>query len=192
MDSLLISAGVVGIAEIGDKTQLLALVLAARFRAPLPIILGILLATIANHALASLLGIAVADWLESDALKWALGASFIGMGLWTLKPDRLGEDEANPKVRYGAFLTTLVVFFFVEIGDKTQIATMALAAQFQDLLLVTLGSTLGMMAANVPVVILGDFAADRMPLGTIRKLAAAAFVSLGAIVCLEAAGVLLM
>lgn len=192
MDSLLISAGVVGIAEIGDKTQLLALVLAARFRAHLPIILGILLATIANHALASLLGIAVADLLESNALKWALGASFIGMGLWTLKPDRLGEDEANPQVRYGAFLTTLVVFFFVEIGDKTQIATMALAAQFQNLLQVTLGSTLGMMAANVPVVILGDFAADRMPLGVIRKLAAAAFVSLGGIVCLEAAGVHLM
>ena len=188
MESLLVSTGIVALAEIGDKTQLLALLLATRFRAPGPIILGILVATLANHALAAAVGIAIADWLQSAALQWALGLSFIAMGLWALKPDRLDPDEAAPRPRYGAFLTTLVTFFLVEIGDKTQVATMALAVQFQDLLLVTLGSTLGMMIANVPAVLVGDLAATRLPLKPIRIAAAAAFIVLGALACLQAAG----
>jgi Ca2+/H+ antiporter, TMEM165/GDT1 family len=188
MESLFVSAGVVALAEIGDKTQLLALLLATRFRAPLPIILGILVATLANHAVAALLGVVVADWLQSPALRWALGLSFVAMGLWTLRPDRLDRDQA-PAPRYGPFLTTLVAFFLVEIGDKTQVATMALAVQFQHLLLVTLGTTLGMMLANVPAVLLGDLAASRLPLKAIRLTAAALFVALGGFVCLEAAEV---
>ncbi|MEZ5669976.1 MAG: TMEM165/GDT1 family protein [Alphaproteobacteria bacterium] len=191
MESLLVSTGVVALAEIGDKTQLLALLLCARFRAPLPILAGILIATVANHALAALLGTAVGDWLQSEALQWGLGAGFVLMGLWTLKPDRLDGDSAGPADRYGAFLTTLVAFFLVEIGDKTQVATMALAARFQDIAMVTVGTTLGMMAANAPVVALGGFAADRLPLRTIRLAAAALFGALGALVCLEAAGVAL-
>jgi Ca2+/H+ antiporter, TMEM165/GDT1 family len=186
MESLIVSTGVVALAEIGDKTQLLALLLATRFRAPVPIILGILVATLANHALAALVGVAVADWLQSPALRWALGLSFVAMGLWTLKPDRLDPDQA-PKPRYGPFLTTLVAFFLVEIGDKTQVATMALAAQFQDLVLVTLGTTVGMLLANVPAVLLGDLAASRLPLKPIRLAAAALFIALGAFVCLQAA-----
>ncbi|MGF1626071.1 MAG: TMEM165/GDT1 family protein [Alphaproteobacteria bacterium] len=188
MESLLVSTGVVALAEIGDKTQLLALVLATRFRAPVPIILGILVATLANHALAAVAGIAVAGWLQSAALQWALGLSFIAMGLWALKPDRLDPDQAPKTPRYGAFATTLVAFFLVEIGDKTQVATMALAAQFQELLMVTIGTTLGMMIANVPAVLIGDLAAARLPLKPIRIAAAAAFIVLGVIACLRAAG----
>ena len=189
MESLFVSTGVVALAEIGDKTQLLALLLATRFRAPVPIILGILAATLANHALAALIGVAVADWLQSPALRWALGLSFVAMGLWALKPDRLDPAEAPGRPRFGPFLTTAVAFFLVEIGDKTQVATMALAAQFQDLVLVTLGTTLGMMLANVPAVLLGDLAATRLPLKPIRLAAAALFILLGGFVCLQAAGI---
>jgi putative Ca2+/H+ antiporter (TMEM165/GDT1 family) len=188
MEAFAASTGVVCLAEIGDKTQLLALVLATRFRAPAPIVAGILVATLANHALAALAGVAVAEWLQSPALRWALGLSFVAMGLWTLEPDRLDADEAPAKPRYGPFLTTVVVFFLVEIGDKTQIATMALAAQFQDLVLVTAGTTLGMMLANAPAVFAGNFVALRLPLKAIRLAAAALFIVLGAFVCLEAGG----
>ncbi len=186
MEAFLVSTGVVAIAEIGDKTQLLALLLSARFRRPLPIILGILASTVANHAIAALLGITVADWLKGEAFQIALGVSFIAMGLWALKPDTL-EDSEKERIGGGsAFLVTLVAFFLVEIGDKTQVATMALAAKYQSLVWVTAGTTLGMMLANVPVVLLGDKAATKLPLKTIRLVAAAIFVVLGAYVLIQA------
>ena len=188
LETFLVSTGVVALAEMGDKTQLLALFLAARFRRPWPIILGIFVATVANHGVAALLGVALADWLNGDLLKWLLGAGFIVMGLWALKPDTLEEGEVAQVRRRDAFLATLVAFFCVEIGDKTQIATMALAARFQDLFQVTLGTTLGMMLANVPAVLLGGFIADRLPLQTLRISAAAIFVLFGCVVLLEAAG----
>ena len=189
MEALLVSTGVVALAEIGDKTQLLALLLAARFRRPLPIIAGIAVATLANHACAAFAGAAAASLLQGTAFRWALGLGFVAMGLWTLKPDRLDEAEVGPAAGRGAFLTTLVAFFLVEIGDNTQVATVALGAQFHAVLLVTLGTTLGMLAANVPVVAAGNFAADRLPLAAIRRVAALLFVVLGLAVMLEAAGV---
>lgn len=186
MQSFLVSTGVVAIAEIGDKTQLLALLLSARFRKPLPIIAGILAATLVNHGLAALLGIAAADWLRGDAFQWALGLSFIGLGLWALKPDTLGEGEKRRAAGASAFLVTLVAFFLVEIGDKTQVATMALAAQYQDIFWVTAGTTLGMMLANVPVVLVGEAAATRLPLKAIRMAAAGVFILLGLMVLVRA------
>lgn len=186
MESFLVSAGVVAVAEIGDKTQLLALLLSARFRKPVPVILGILAATLANHALAALAGMALASWLRGDVFQWALGASFILMGLWALKPDTLEETERQRTTGASAFLVTLVAFFLVEIGDKTQIATMALAAKYQSLVWVTAGTTLGMMLANVPVVLVGEAAASRLPLRAIRIAAACIFMALGAMVLLKA------
>jgi len=188
LETFLVSTGVVALAEMGDKTQLLALFLAARFRRPWPIILGILLATVANHGVAALLGVAVADWLKGDILNWILGVGFVVMGLWTLKPDKLEEGEVAQVRRRDAFIATLVAFFLVEIGDKTQIATVALAARFQDVFHVTLGTTLGMMLANVPAVLLGGFVADKLPLQALRVGAAVVFVLFGAVVLLEAAG----
>jgi Ca2+/H+ antiporter, TMEM165/GDT1 family len=190
MEALLVSTGVVALAEIGDKTQLLALLLAARFRRPVPIILGILVATLANHACAALLGATVAGLLQGELFRWLLGGSFIAMGLWTLVPDKLDDDEtkAGPVERWGPFLATTVAFFLVEIGDKTQIATIALAAQFHSVLLVTAGTTLGMMAANVPAVLIGGFAAARLPLATIRAVAAGLFIVIGLLILLEASG----
>ncbi len=178
MDSFLISAAVVAVAEIGDKTQILALLLAARYRAPLPIILGILLATLANHALAALLGASLADWLGPEALRWILGVSFLAMAAWMLVPDSL-EGEPRLTGRLGPFLATLFAFFLVEIGDKTQVATVALSAKFDAPLVVTLGTTLGMLLANVPAVLLAGFAAERLPLKTIHAVAAALFALLG-------------
>jgi putative Ca2+/H+ antiporter (TMEM165/GDT1 family) len=178
MDAFLSPTALVALAEIGDKTQLLALVLAARFRRPLPIILGILFATLANHALAALLGATAAAWLTGPWFKPAIAIGFIAMGLWTLIPDKLDEDEA-PKPRYGAFLTTLVAFFLVEIGDKTQIATIALGARYESVLAVTAGTTLGMLLANVPVVMLGDALIKRVPLKAVRIAAALLFVGMG-------------
>lgn len=189
MGGFLLSTAVVAIAEIGDKTQLLAFLLAARFRAPVPVIFGILGATLANHALAAVAGVTLAAWLQNSALTWALGLSFLVMALWTLKPDHLEEKELPQRRRWGAFLATLVAFFFVEMGDKTQVATMALAAHFQHLLAVTAGSTLGMMLANVPAVLLGDRAAGRLPLRTIRSGAACLFAVMGVAVLLQASGV---
>ena len=178
METLLVSTGVVTLAEIGDKTQLLALVLALRYRAPLAISLGILGATLANHALASLLGVAAADFLTPELLRWVLGLSFIGMGLWSLWPDRL---DSAPKAgrNLGAFLGTLIAFFLVEIGDKTQLATVALAARYDSVVLVTAGTTLGMMIANVPVVIAGQMMGTRVPLKLVRRIAAVMFLVLG-------------
>ncbi len=179
MDAFLVSAGVVAIAEIGDKTQLLALVLAARFRKPVPIIFGILIATLANHGLAAGVGAAVAAWLGGDVLRWILGVSFLAMAAWTLVPDTVDDEDVKTKRRFGPFVATLIAFFLLEIGDKTQVATVALAAQFQDLLLVTAGTTAGMMLTNVPAVLLGEVAATRIPLRLVHTVAAGLFAVMG-------------
>ena len=154
MEALFTSTAVVALAEIGDKTQLLAILLATRFKRPLPIILGILVATLANHALAALLGAQAAAFLDSDIFRYVIGASFVAMAAWTLIPDKFEDDDA-PKSHAGAFMTTLVAFFLVEMGDKTQVATIALGARFHDVFTVTAGTTLGMMIANVPAIFLG-------------------------------------
>ncbi len=177
MEAFLVSAVSVAVAEIGDKTQLLALVLAVRFRRPAPLIAGILLATLLNHGIAAELGAWLTSLVSARVLKWAVAASFIVMGFWLLVPD--ADADAAAKYSYGAFLTTLISFFLVEIGDKTQIATVLLAAKFQTVPLVVAGTTLGMLAANVPVVFAGDFAAQRLPLRYIRAGAAALFIVLG-------------
>ena len=179
MEAFLTSVVVVALAEIGDKTQLLAVVLTARYRRPLPILLGILLATICNHLLAALLGAVAASWLQSDWFRYAVAASFIAMGLWTLVPDKL-DDEEEPRSRFGPFLATLVAFFLVEMGDKTQVATVALAARFQVVWPVAAGTTVGMMLANAPVVLAGARLVERVPLKPIRIGAALLFVALGA------------
>lgn len=177
MESLLVSTGAVALAEIGDKTQLLSLVLAARFRRPWPIIAGILLATLANHGVAAALGVWLSATISPEVLRWGIAGLFIGMGLWILVPDRV--DEGASRYRYGPFLTTLVAFFLVEIGDKTQIATVALAARYDDLVMVVAGTTLGMLAANVPVIVIGDLAAEKLPMRFIRAVTALVFVALG-------------
>lgn len=178
IEALLVSTGVVAVAEIGDKTQLLSLVLAARFRKPLPIVLGILFATVANHAAAAWVGEWVRQLLGDRALRWLVGVSFLAIAGWALVPDRL-EQERAPPGRYGVFLVTLVSFFIVEIGDKTQIATVALAAKYHALWSVVSGTTLGMLLANVPAVLLGEAAATRLPLQAIRVTAALLFAALG-------------
>ena len=180
MEAFLISAGIVALAEMGDKTQLLSLVLAARFRKPWPIVLGIFVATLANHALAGAVGSWVTRMLGPDVLRWVLGASFIAMAIWMLIPDKLDEDDQpSTTSKLGVFGTTLVAFFLAEMGDKTQIATVALAAQYQATVAVVIGTTLGMMIANVPVVLLGHHAADRLPVRLVHGIAAALFALLG-------------
>jgi putative Ca2+/H+ antiporter (TMEM165/GDT1 family) len=189
LEPLLISTGVVAVAEIGDKTQLLAIVLAAKFRKPLPIILGILAATLLNHAIAATLGYLVAQWLSGKIFQIVVGVAFIAMAAWALVPDK--EDEgALDRSRGGVFLTTLVAFFFVEIGDKTQIATSLLAARFHQIALVTMGTTLGMMLANVPAVLLGEAATRVVPLNIVRMIAAGIFALIGVWVLLSAFKVL--
>jgi len=178
MEALFVSAGVVAVAEIGDKTQLLSMLLATRFKSPLSIILGIFCATVANHAVAAWVGAAAAAWLGSGATRWILGLSFIAMAGWTLVPDKVDGGGASCS-RFGAFLATLVAFFLVEIGDKTQVATVVLSARFNDLTSVVLGTTVGMMIANVPAVLLGEVAATRIPLKLVRGVAAAIFLVLG-------------
>jgi putative Ca2+/H+ antiporter (TMEM165/GDT1 family) len=178
LESLLVPTGIVAIAEIGDKTQLLALLLAARFRKPWPIIAGIILATLANHALAGAMGNWVASFFSAITLSAVLAAAFFAVALWTLVPDKLDDDEASALKRYGPFLTTLIAFFLAEMGDKTQVATVMLAAQYPEFWLVILGTTAGMRLANVPVVLLGNFAAERLPLTLIRRVAASAFAIL--------------
>jgi putative Ca2+/H+ antiporter (TMEM165/GDT1 family) len=187
MEALLTSTLLVAVAEIGDKTQLLAIVLATRFRRPLPIILGILAATLANHALAALAGQFAAGLLDGQWFRITIAASFVAMGLWTLVPDKLDEDE-QPRPRGGVFLTTLVAFFLVEMGDKTQIATVALGAQYANLVAVTLGTTLGMMIANVPAVLFGNALVERISLKTVRIVAAASFVAVGVWMLAEVIG----
>lgn len=179
MEPVLISTLVVAIAEIGDKTQLLAILLAAKFRKPLPIIAGILVATLANHAVAAGLGFFVAELLSGRAFQIAVGIAFIAMAAWALVPDK-EDDEALNRSAGGVFLTTLVAFFLVEIGDKTQIATTVLAARFHSIVLVTMGTTAGMLIANVPAVYLGEAATRVIPLNVVRIAAAALFAVLGA------------
>ena len=178
MEAFLVSTGIVALAEIGDKTQLLAFLLAAKFRKPVPIIIGILIATLANHGFAGAVGAWVTTLLGPATLRWVLGVSFIGMAIWTLVPDKLDEDDAK-LAQLGVFGTTLVAFFLAEMGDKTQIATIALAAQYQSLAMVVAGTTLGMMLANVPAVILGDRIANRIPVRLVHGIAAAIFAVLG-------------
>jgi len=179
MQSIVISTGVVTLAEIGDKTQLLAFILAARFKKPIPIIAGILIATLINHGLAGALGAWITSALSPDVLRWALGASFIAMAAWTLIPDQIEEDETQLASRYGVFSATLITFFLAEMGDKTQIATVALAAHFAQPLMVVIGTTLGMLIADVPAVFIGDRLAEKIPMRLVHAIAAAVFAALG-------------
>ncbi len=189
MEAFLTSVAVVALAEIGDKTQLLAVVLAARFGRPVPIIAGIFVATLANHFLAALAGSQVANLLEGAWFQYLVGFSFIAMAAWTLVPDKLEDGEVVTPDGRGAFLATLIAFFLVEIGDKTQIATIALGAQFHDVFGVMLGTTVGMMIANVPAVYLGRAVLNIVPLATVRLIAAGLFFLVGAFVLARAAGI---
>ena len=173
------STGVVALAEIGDKTQLLAFILASRFKRPLPIIMGILVATILNHGLAGALGAWITATVSPDVLRWALGLSFIGMAIWTLIPDKIEEEETQIAKRFGVFGATLITFFLAEMGDKTQIATVAMAAHYTTPILVVVGTTLGMLIADVPAVFAGDKLATRIPMKLVHSIAAAVFAILG-------------
>jgi putative Ca2+/H+ antiporter (TMEM165/GDT1 family) len=183
LEAFLVSTGVVALAEMGDKTQLLALMLAARYRSHLPIVLGIAVATLANHALAALFGAWIASLAGAEAMRWILAVSFIAMGAWVLVPDK-ADDLSEGKRRFGVFGTTLVAFFLVEIGDKTQIATVALAARYVETMAVVAGTTLGMLVANVPAVYLGNKLLRRVPLRLLQRVAAAMFAVLGVLVLL--------
>ena len=179
-EAFTVSTGVVALGEVGDKTQLLALLLAARYRAPRPIILGILVATLANHALAAALGAWLTQLIEPQWLRWGLGASFIAVALWMLVPDQAGGAAAGAeRTRLGVFGVTVVAFFLAEMGDKTQIATVILAARYNALVTVTAGTTLGMMIANVPAVLLGHKAIEIVPIAWVHRIAAAAFAAIG-------------
>jgi len=186
LEPLFVSTLIVALAEIGDKTQLLALLLAARYRRPWPIIWGIVIATLANHAAAGAIGNWVSQALSPVTLSWILAASFAAVALWTLVPDKLEEEEASRGRRFGPFLATLIAFFLAEMGDKTQIATVMLAAQYSDFVLVILGTTVGMLLANVPVVLVGNLAAGRLPLTLIRRIAALGFAALAVYAVYEA------
>ncbi|EWS54428.1 MULTISPECIES: TMEM165/GDT1 family protein [unclassified Methylibium] len=180
MEAFLVSTGIVALGEMGDKTQLLALLLAARFRRPLPIILGILVATLVNHACAAAVGDWIARALGPDVLRWVIGGSFLAMAAWMLVPDRLDDEaEGSGRLRLGVFGTTVVAFFLAEMGDKTQIATVALAARYTDLWAVVTGTTFGMMLANVPAVLLGDGVAKRVSMRLVHGIAALLFAVLG-------------
>jgi putative Ca2+/H+ antiporter (TMEM165/GDT1 family) len=178
IEPFLVSTGVVALGEIGDKTQLLALLLAARFRRPVPIILGIFVATVLNHALAGLVGETVARFLGPDLLRWVIGVSFLAMAAWMLVPDEIDDAEGGTQ-RFGVFGTTVLAFFLAEMGDKTQIATVALAARYSELFQVVAGTTFGMMLANVPAVLLGDRAARAVPMQLVHAIAAGIFAVLG-------------
>ena len=179
MEALLVSTGVVALAEIGDKTQLLAFILAARFKKPLPIIAGILAATLINHGLAGALGAWITSAISPEVLRWVLGASFLGMAAWTLIPDKIEEEEAQIASKWGVFGATFITFFLAEMGDKTQIATVALAAHYANAWVVVLGTTLGMLIADVPAVLVGDKLADKIPMKLVHSIAAGVFVVLG-------------
>ena len=179
MEALLVSTGVVALAEIGDKTQLLAFILAARFKKPLPIIAGILAATLINHGLAGALGAWITSAISPELLRWVLGASFLGMAAWTLIPDKIEEEEAQIASKWGVFGATFITFFLAEMGDKTQIATVALAAHYANAWVVVLGTTLGMLIADVPAVLVGDKLADKIPMKLVHSIAAGVFAVLG-------------
>lgn len=185
MEAFFISTGIVALAEIGDKTQLLAFILAAKFRKPMPIILGILVATIANHAFAGAVGAWVTTVVEPPVLRWILGLSFIAMAVWVLIPDKFDDEDAK-LARFGVFTTTVIAFFLAEMGDKTQVATVALAAQYQQLVAVVAGTTLGMMIANVPAVVLGDRISQRMPTRLMHSIVAVIFAVLGVVTLMGA------
>jgi putative Ca2+/H+ antiporter (TMEM165/GDT1 family) len=179
MESLLVSTGVVALAEIGDKTQLLAFILAARFKKPVPIILGIFAATVVNHGLAGALGAWITNTVSPEILRWVLGVSFIGMAIWTMVPDKIEEEETQIAKRYGVFGATLVTFFLAEMGDKTQIATIAMAAHYASAWMVVIGTTLGMLIADVPAVFVGDKLASKIPMKLVHSIAATIFAILG-------------
>ena len=178
MEAFLVSTGIVALAEMGDKTQLLSLVLAARFRKPWPIVLGILVATLANHGLAGAVGSWVTTMMGPDVLRWVLGASFIAMAVWMLIPDKLDDEEGDSAPRMGVFVTTVVAFFLAEMGDKTQIATVMLAARFDTYVAVVAGTTLGMMLANAPVVWFGERVTRLLPLVVVHRVSALIFAVL--------------
>jgi Ca2+/H+ antiporter, TMEM165/GDT1 family len=186
MEALYISTGVVALAEMGDKTQLLAFILAARFKKPVPIILGILLATLVNHGLAGALGAWITSVVSPDAMRWVLGLSFMGMAIWTLIPDKIEEEETQVAQKLGVFGATLVTFFLAEMGDKTQIATVALAAHYGAPLLVVIGTTLGMLIADVPAVFVGNKFADKIPMKLVHSIAAGIFAIMGLLTLLKA------
>jgi putative Ca2+/H+ antiporter (TMEM165/GDT1 family) len=179
LEAFLVSTGIVALGEMGDKTQLLAVVLAALYRKPWPIVAGIFVATLLNHAAAGALGGWVAQLLGPDLLRWIIGLSFLAMAGWMLVPDTLDEDEAKGPPRFGVFGTTVVAFFLAEMGDKTQIATVALAARYADVVQVVMGTTLGMMLANVPAVFLGEKIAQKVSMRLVHGIAAAIFAVLG-------------
>jgi Ca2+/H+ antiporter, TMEM165/GDT1 family len=179
MESLLVSTGIVALAEMGDKTQLLAFVLAARFKKPWPIVAGILLATLVNHALAGALGAWITQLLTPEVLRWVLGLSFIAMAAWVMIPDKIDDAQTNGLQRLGVFGVTLVSFFLAEMGDKTQIATVTLAAHYSAPVMVIIGTTLGLMLTNVPAVFIGDKLAQKIPMRLVHGIAAAIFAALG-------------
>lgn len=179
LESLFVSTGVIALAEIGDKTQLLAFLLAARFKKPVPIILGILIATIFNHGLAGALGSWVTQAVSPEILRWVLGCSFIGMAIWTLIPDKIEEEETQIAQKFGVFGATLVTFFLAEMGDKTQLATVFMAAHYQSAILVVIGTTLGMLIADVPAVFIGNKFANKIPMKLIHGVAALVFAAMG-------------
>jgi putative Ca2+/H+ antiporter (TMEM165/GDT1 family) len=186
MDAFLISTGVVALAEIGDKTQLLAFILATRFKKPIPIIAGILMATLVNHGLAGALGAWITAMVDPFIMQWVLGVSFIAMAVWTLIPDNIEEEETQIALKLGVFGATLVTFFIAEMGDKTQIATVALAAHYGSPVWVVAGTTLGMLIADVPAVFIGNKLADRIPMTVVHRIAAAVFALLGIATLLNA------
>ena len=185
LEALFISTGVVALAEIGDKTQLLAFILAARFKKPLPIIAGIFCATVVNHGLAGALGAWISSAVSPDALRWLLGLSFIGMAIWTMIPDKIEDEETKVAGPLGVFGATLVTFFLAEMGDKTQIATIAMAAHYSNPLLVVIGTTLGMLIADVPAVFVGDKFAAKIPMKLVHGMAAVLFAVMGALTLLK-------
>jgi len=185
MEALFISTGVVALAEIGDKTQLLAFILAARFKKPLPIVAGILVATLVNHSLAGALGAWITSVVSPEILRWVLGLSFIGMAVWTLIPDKIEDEETRAAQRLGVFGATLITFFLAEMGDKTQLATVALAAHYGAPLVVVIGTTLGMLIADVPAVLVGNQFAAKIPLKIVHSIAAAIFAAMGVLALLK-------
>ena len=185
IEAFFVSTGVVAFGEMGDKTQLLAMLLAVKFRKPVPIVLGILVATLANHATAGLVGAWIAAQLGPDILRWVIGVSFLGMAVWMLIPDKIDDEAVGGKQRFGVFGTTLVAFFLAEMGDKTQIATVALAARYHDLIPVVAGTTLGMMLADVPAVFLGDRLTEKVSMPLVHGIAALIFAVLGVIALLK-------
>ena len=185
MEALFISTGVVALAEIGDKTQLLAFILAARFRRPLPIVAGILCATLVNHGLAGALGAWITSVVSPEILRWVLGLSFIGMAVWTLIPDKIEEEETQVAKHLGVFGATLITFFLAEMGDKTQLATIALAAHYAAPVIVVIGTTLGMLIADVPAVFVGNRFAAKIPMKLVHSIAAAIFAAMGLLTLLK-------